>query len=336
MAAHRLTGCEKAYFKLKQQLTNLRPGYAFSTAESIFEATLGGISCFGAELIGPDPSIDKFRLKFWKSHFELKTNAPHDALYYLTGSYPLHFRAIKMQLQFIKKLLRYPNDSLLKAALVDSVMNGVKRKKVWLRRALKHLAVVKNFSWKSSDILFDELKNLNVTKTMSLIEVKFQETLAERLRANTARSGRLFFLFQVYPKRPLTATRLPLPPYLLKALFTLLTSGHHFRIETGRWNGTAHDERLCPYCDVVDTEEHSFFVCPAFEPRRQLIWSKIENLRPEWATLKSSFFNVLRQGVFFTDTDKELLFWITKFIYFVLKDARDVHNGTLCLLPYLY
>ena len=36
-------------------------------------------------------------------------------------------------------------------------------------------------------------------------------------------------------------------------------------VETGRYEGTARDERLCPFCDVVEDEHHAIFVCKAYD-----------------------------------------------------------------------
>ena len=36
-------------------------------------------------------------------------------------------------------------------------------------------------------------------------------------------------------------------------------------VETGRYEGTARDERLCPFCDVVEDEHHAIFDCKAYD-----------------------------------------------------------------------
>ena len=36
-------------------------------------------------------------------------------------------------------------------------------------------------------------------------------------------------------------------------------------IETGRYEGTSREERLCPFCDVVEDEHHAIFECKAYD-----------------------------------------------------------------------
>ena len=41
------------------------------------------------------------------------------------------------------------------------------------------------------------------------------------------------------------------------------------QIETGRYQGIARENRLCPFCDVLEDEEHALFHCDAYEEIRQ-------------------------------------------------------------------
>ena len=40
---------------------------------------------------------------------------------------------------------------------------------------------------------------------------------------------------------------------------------HYFPIETGRWNGTRRDERLCSACNVLGDERHIIYRCSLFQ-----------------------------------------------------------------------
>ena len=40
-------------------------------------------------------------------------------------------------------------------------------------------------------------------------------------------------------------------------------------IETGRYQGVARENRLCPFCDVLEDEEHALFYCDAYEEIRR-------------------------------------------------------------------
>ena len=53
------------------------------------------------------------------------------------------------------------------------------------------------------------------------------------------------------------------------------------RIETGRYNGTPREERLCSLCEVVEDEQHVFFSCRAYNSiRTQFTTLLAENPTP--------------------------------------------------------
>ena len=35
-------------------------------------------------------------------------------------------------------------------------------------------------------------------------------------------------------------------------------------VETGRYEGTEHEERVCAFCDVLEDEQHAIYVCRAY------------------------------------------------------------------------
>ena len=45
---------------------------------------------------------------------------------------------------------------------------------------------------------------------------------------------------------------------------------HHFRVSTGRWDGTARADRLCCKCahHAVEDEQHVLFECPYYDSIR--------------------------------------------------------------------
>ena len=69
-------------------------------------------------------------------------------------------------------------------------------------------------------------------------------------------------------------------------LRTILTrwrlSCFELAIETGRYNGTARDERLCVFCDIVEDEHHAIFVCSAYNTIRE----QFKNILEEHPTVK--------------------------------------------------
>ena len=49
------------------------------------------------------------------------------------------------------------------------------------------------------------------------------------------------------------------------AFSRLRLSSHSLPIETGRWNGTKREFRLCTVCDVPGDEKHFIYDCPSID-----------------------------------------------------------------------
>ena len=44
----------------------------------------------------------------------------------------------------------------------------------------------------------------------------------------------------------------------------MLSSGHHFAVEVGRWQGVPRQDRKCPLCHVMEDEIHALLECPKY------------------------------------------------------------------------
>ena len=62
----------------------------------------------------------------------------------------------------------------------------------------------------------------------------------------------------------------PIDTDLLMGLVRFRLGAHHFRVSTGRWDGTARADRLCCKCahHAVEDEQHVLFECPYYDSIR--------------------------------------------------------------------
>lgn len=66
--------------------------------------------------------------------------------------------------------------------------------------------------------------------------------------------------------------RKPIPIKLQKYITKLRLSSHRLAIETGRYNNTNRENRLCPHCKTsVEDEFHFLFLCPLYINIAQII-----------------------------------------------------------------
>ena len=113
----------------------------------------------------------------------------------------------------------------------------------------------------------NKLININNRKTKVLT---FNESLTRRYATLTDAN----YLSSIYDS------------YINEELRTLITrwrlSCTKLAIETGRYTSTPRNERLCPFCDVIEDEIHAIFHCKAYIEIRE----QFNELLPSNPTIK--------------------------------------------------
>ena len=77
--------------------------------------------------------------------------------------------------------------------------------------------------------------------------------------------------YNLYKKEHRLETYLTeLPLSLAISTFLFRTANHKLPVETGKWNGTAYNERTCQLCNTgrLGDEMHYLFSCPALSTQR--------------------------------------------------------------------
>ena len=336
-AKHVLRSCEKAHYGFKQKLQNIPPGYPLKTAVTFFESFVGSACLQQSELLGALPETDKYQLRLLSEFFNLNRSVPRDGLYYLGAVFPWHFRRIRLQLNFLKKIFESPPESLIRLALKEAILTAKHRKTAWLRTVLKPFSALIPINWSlETDDVLTFLKNLNAPNVVAQLEKQFRDALLCRVQDNAARCGKLGFMFQVFPEPKRPSFFACLPQHMGSYLMKLLLSNHHFRIETGRWEDLPSEARICQSCTTIENENHCLFSCPAYHLAREELYLHLASLlplNPSSNDLFNVFCFVLRARQPFDERQVTHLFSIAKFVRSVVKDAYSVYCGKLCLLP---
>ena len=79
--------------------------------------------------------------------------------------------------------------------------------------------------------------------------------------------------------------KLILPPTHRSALSKFRCGVAPIRIETGRYEGLAEYDRLCPFCDTVESEIHVLFYCKLYEQIRKELVEKALSVNPSFASM---------------------------------------------------
>ena len=96
------------------------------------------------------------------------------------------------------------------------------------------------------------------------------------------------------------------------AISRLRASSHVLEIERGRYTRpkTPITERLCPFCNVVEDEQHFLLICKTYDQERNRMFSKISTKYENCEIESRSAFKFL-----LTSNDPLVLNALGKFIY---------------------
>lgn len=125
----------------------------------------------------------------------------------------------------------------------NQIDTAKKRKTCWLRRALLPCHSVFEVDWTASaNEIAQQLHEVRPFQIMAAMKKKFRVELSKRVHDAAQRHGKLCYMFQIFPY-PIEGIFIRrLPRHLATPVLRLLTSGHHFWTETGRWEHIPQEE----------------------------------------------------------------------------------------------
>jgi hypothetical protein len=321
-----------SFFVFLQKLANLPPGYPFRVAEHMFEATVASTASFCTEITGANTVANDLQFQFWKRCFGLRRSTPHDALYHLIGQGPQTHRHLFLQFKYFVRALRRKS-GLVYGAAVTFIENSKLRKRSWFKSAMLPWATVIHLDWaRDHKWWITTLTRDEPQKFLDLLRQRFWHDVSQRIQVNSLDKGRLSFLslFKV-PTPPSRAEFLDiLPRHQAAVIMKSLSSGHHFRIETGRWNKTDKTLRTCNHCGSIEDENHVLFECFLYYDLREKFFELLGNdcSRVDFSVF---FWELIRNRVDWSDEDRRRLICLSNFLRKVLDLSYQVFNGVVVL-----
>ena len=130
---------------------------------------------------------------------------------------------------------------------IQAILNQIGRPDIWL---IQHRLQYKSLAQLTKKILIDQF--------------------VQDWHAKDTQSHKALIYFSFKHKFELEKYFITLPRKLYLQFFKLRTANHKLPIETGRWDGTEIDKRICPLCDLNDIgdEYHYICKCPYFDAER--------------------------------------------------------------------
>ena len=257
----------RAMFGLKSMI-HRNPELLPSMQISLFNTLVSPILNYGSEVWGmsrADP-IEKLHLSFLKTLLYVKQSTPNCFVYGELGVYPLF---LQRQIRVIKlwlKILRAPNSSFLKLIYNEmlSINTENPRTVTWVSLVKNHLfSIGLGMFWERQQV-FGEDSFLR-TFSQRIHDIYLQNWSAEVMDTS---ENRLFkhikqnFCLESYLNMSNKGLRV--------AITKIRLSSHVFMIERARWNVRIPKlkDRVCAYCNVIESEYHVLIECPRFTNER--------------------------------------------------------------------
>ena len=235
----------------------------------LFDSLVGSILNFGAEIWdnheGTD--IELIHTKFLRRVLGVKKSTNLSALYGELGRVPLAtFRKIIMVKYWIK-ILSQKDTSRLKTAYLmlktDADANANYNGKNWayqIKSILQQHGL--EYIWNQQtelEIPFNTIKQ----RILDMYNQKWYSDINNSSRLKSYSLYKHEFIFEKYLK---VITE---PKYKI-AMSRFRTSSHELRIETGRYDNTPREQRLCKSCNMnkIEDEFHFLLVCPKYRDLR--------------------------------------------------------------------
>ena len=233
----------------------------------LFDHTVLPILTYGSEIFGFEniDIIEKVHNNFLRRITKARKSTPMYMIYGELGRFPLsiniYSRMIafwnrlligkeqKLSFQIYKYMLNQNNSEYKWVKKIKDILNSVGRTDLWLNQ---HEITQKNIHMKIKQCLIDQYKqswNAQLTQSNKGLIYKSFKTALE---------------FEPY------FNLLPLEQSLL--LFKFRSSNFKLPVETGRWDGTLFQERICNLCtrDEIGSERHYLLSCEYFRQPRNL------------------------------------------------------------------
>lgn len=262
----------------------------------LFDHTVLPILTYGCEVFGYEniDILERVHNNFLRKITSARKSTPMSFLYGELGRYPIQIVVKSRMISFWNRLIT-GKEQKLSLQIYKYAMNLPDNNFKWSNKVRDVL-----FSVGLHDLWNDQF-NTNRRKINKEVKEKLIEQFVQTWRDDLQHSnkGRIYLSFKEKPEFENYFKTLSKLQY--NRLFKFRTANHYLPVETGRYDGTPFEDRICTLCNTarVGTEEHYMLECPYFDQQRNEIYAQETiSLR---TTLGSSSVDMLKQTCKFTE-----------------------------------
>ena len=296
----------KAIFGLQKRTkdVDLYPTQKFYLFETIIEPIL----LYGSDIWGAFPScledINKIFLWYTKCNLGVKTTTNDTVVVGESGMIPPRVKChANVILNFIRLNNLNSNSIVKKTFLQQQEMNEIGAQ-CWYSRVLD---IAKGYNIDPLSHTFNDDTKYKIRQTCyNSFKNSWKSDLLEKPKLRTYRLLKDNFGTEKY-------LSLVTKKKFRNAITRLRSSSHTLEIERGRWTNpiTPVENRLCPYCNLVEDEIHFLFQCELYTNDRVAFFNKVNQYTPGFLDLEQPD----KFLFLFTNENSNILTWLGKFIY---------------------
>jgi hypothetical protein len=211
---------------------------------------------------GPWEEADKLQREVAKAILSAPTRTANEAVLGDLGWWELRARRDKARLKLLKRLMDYEEGGHIRNLLSDDDGDWLRYTDNVLNRLDINREVARYLDEK-------QWRGLLTNRTQAAEEKRWRDAMGRKSKLRTYRTVKDKLVFEPYLNFDSRRTR---------TLLTRLRSGTNFlRIEKGRYENEAVEDRVCYWCDKVEDERHFLMECDLYNDVRdhvQEMWDE--------------------------------------------------------------
>ena len=272
----RIAKAKRALYALKQKCFRFR--FPVKVVINLFNALVESVLLYGCEVWGYNPphNLDTIHLGFIKEMLRLKKSTPNYFVLLETGELSMSYKVKYRMLCYWSSLVK-SDKGKLSQKVYDLQLPGFTSK--WLTCVRNDLIDLDMFDyWVDQDIDVSRDVFKKAVKK-GLYHLQNREALEFFEGSNKA----LLFKQLVHDKEPSKMAwylEHLTDPSIYRSIAAIRLRNHRLSVETGSWDGTDFNARLCTQCNILEDEFHFVLQCTRYNALRHKFIHSDHSTRP--------------------------------------------------------
>ena len=294
----------------------------------LYDSLIVPILLYGCEVWGPmvspkeiENTIELFNRKMLRRVLKVGDRCTKIPLYCETGRLPLEYEIKLKVLKYLFQIRRWDEKKLCLKAFDDMISYSNKYKdyienlfqEIGLSLDVFHNSSIEEILV-SEDMFMEKARNVLIQNFLNLVHTEMD----------------FFFYNQIYPKNSIIFGFKKyldvIPNQWKRSVFTRFKIGNHrLNVEIGRWRKVERHLRRCRFCfcGSIEDENHLLFHCPYFQEKRDVFYSKITEIIPNFRNAEIP----VQRRLMYIEEIPDMIFIVSDYINFIMNQVNKMYDS---------